>query len=159
MMKKLSWLAILGLAFVAGAPLSAQEPTALPTIAILEFDTMPAGTVLPPPQMGSTLADLLIDRLVASGRFRVKDGRWLETDHSWRSRDPESGGPPPGFELVRKSAESAGVEYLVTGSVTRFSTESRHRNVAAAAFVLPILGGYGRARTELAVDLMVRVVD
>ena len=40
-----------------------------PTLAIVDFETMPAGSVLPPPHMGSALAGLMLDRLVASGQY------------------------------------------------------------------------------------------
>ena len=84
---------------LAGALSAAAQPR--PTLAIVDFETTPAGSVLPPPHMGSALAGLMLDRLVASGQYRVLDGRWLKIDRatdgyttwrrSWSTRSrPES---------------------------------------------------------------------
>ena len=147
-------LTVLGVAaafHLSVAAASAAPPDERPTLAIVEFETTPAGTVLPPPQLGITLADLMLEKLVTSDRFRVVDGRWLQ---------PEAArGAASGFNRFRANAEAAGVDYLVQGSVTRFSTEGRRRGLAAAALALPLVGGYRRQKTELALAVTLRVVD
>ena len=45
------------------------------------------------------------------------------------------------------------------GSVTRVSTENRRRCLGAAALVVPLLGGYRRNKTELALAVTLRVVN
>jgi curli biogenesis system outer membrane secretion channel CsgG len=154
--RTLGLLAILGAAPAAAA---ADGPTIRPTLAIVDFETTPAGSVLPPPQLGSTLADLLMDQLVRSDKYRVLDGRWLATDDTWRRPGVPDAHRRSAFERLREAAEAHGVDYLVMGSVTRFSTENRQRTVGGAAFVLPLLAGIRRAKTELALDVMIRVVD
>lgn len=145
-------LTLLGLAATLNVVTASAAPLDdRPTIAIVEFDTTPAGTVLPPPQLGVTLADLMLDKLVASERFRVLDGRWLQsTSTQGRAGD---------FAALRAHAEAAGVDYLVLGSVTRFSTENRRRGVGGAALFKPLLGGYRRQKTELALAITLRIVD
>ena len=140
------------LAIVTSTAAAAQAQDDRPTLAIVEFQTTPAGTVLPPPQLGSTIVDLILDKLVASDRFRVLDGRWLPGGAT-------HGITAGGLEALRASAEAYGVDYLVLGSVTRFSTENRRRSLGAAALFRPILGGMRRHRTELALALAIRVVD
>lgn len=145
-------LTFLGLAATLNVVTAAAAPRDdRPTIAIVEFETTPAGTVVPPPQLGVTLADLMLDKLVASGRFRVLDGRWLQSMSPQRRASD--------FEALRANAEAAGVDYLVLGSVTRFSTENRRRGVGAAALFKPLLGGYRRQKTELVLAITLRIVD
>src|SRR5437773_4642986 len=74
-----------------------------PTVAIVGFEAAPGGWVLPPPQLGRTVADLLLDRLVSAGSFHVVDGQWLS-----RSR---------AVDEIRINARAAGVDYLVLGSI------------------------------------------
>src|SRR5918998_449227 len=112
----------------------AAPPEERPTIAFVEFETSPAGTVLPPPHLGVVLAEVMLDRLVASERFRLVDGRWLQ-ETGVRMGSSE-------FDTVRANAAAAGVDYVVLGSVTRFSTENRRRGMGAAALLAPLLGGY-----------------
>jgi curli biogenesis system outer membrane secretion channel CsgG len=134
---------------LAGALSATDDPPPRPTLAIVDFETTPAGSVLPPPHLGSALAGLMLDRLVASGKYRVLDGRWLRI-----------GREADGFinmESAREYAESAGVDYLV-GSMTQFSAES-HRRTYGGGVVLPLLAGVRRNRIELVVGITVRVVD
>jgi len=139
--------------------LSAAEPRQPPTIAIFDFDATPSGRVLPPPQLGATAAQLLLDRLVASGQYRVFDAHWLEPNgpnntpgDRWRSR-------------ARAQAAAAGADYVVLGTITRFSEEHRRRGLGGAALPLPLpmpfplLGGFNRDRRELVIDVVARVVD
>ena len=145
-------LTILGLA--AAHSVSTAAAATLddrPTLAIVEFEITPAGTVLPPSQLGVTLADLMLDKLVASDRFRVVDGRWLETT--------TGGGGRSAFDTFRANAAAAGVDYVVLGSVTRFSTEQRRRGLGAAALLVPLVGGYRRNKTELTLAVTLRIVD
>jgi curli biogenesis system outer membrane secretion channel CsgG len=141
----------MGLAFTTHS-LEAQAPHSLPpTLAIVEFEATPGGSILPPPHLGKTLADLLMDRLVASGAYRVVDARWLP---------PVAGGPMPhgSLEALRAQLQSAGVDYVVIGSMTRFSTEDRSRTYGGAV-IIPLLAAARRKRFELAVGITVRMVD
>lgn len=138
-------------AFVTAGPAIAQEPPAArPTVAIAEFDTGRTGWI-PPPQLGVTLAELLGDRLVESGQYRVLDGAWLAEPGGAERRIPAS--------LLRERAERAGVEYLVVGSVTRFSTEKRQSTLGGAGIVAPLLLGRRGSQTESVIGLTIRVID
>ena len=59
---------------------------------------------------------------------------------------------------AREYAASAGVDYLVLGSMTQFSAESRRRTYGGGV-VVPLLAGVRRNRIELVVGITVRVVD
>jgi hypothetical protein len=61
-------------ALLVAAPAGAQDdrPVSRPTIAVVAFDTTRTGW-MPPPGFGETVADLLTDRLVSGGAFRIID--------------------------------------------------------------------------------------
>ena len=82
---------------------AATDRQARPTLAIVDFETTPAGSVLAPPPLGAALAGLMLDRLVASGEFRVLDGRWLKIG---RAADGYLN-----VDGARVYAESTGVDY------------------------------------------------
>jgi hypothetical protein len=46
-------------------------------VAIVDFDATPGGWTLPPPQLGATVAQLLLDKLVGVAPFHIFDGRFL----------------------------------------------------------------------------------
>jgi len=128
---------------------SAQDK---PQLAIVAFDATPGGWTLPPPHVGATVAELMLDRLMASGTYQIVDGQWLEPAGQG-SRDRAA------MARLLSNAEESGVDYVLLGSVTRFSTEKRHRGLGGAAFRLPLFGGGRRDRQELVVSLMVRIVE
>jgi len=117
-----------------------------PTIAIAALDTDRTGWV-PPPNFGETVADLLANRVVDLGAFRVFD----------RALFPDRG--PTGrasFEAVRDAAAQAGIDYVVLGAVTRFGNEKK--NSRGGLLGIPFLGGGGKSTQESTVGLTLRVV-
>jgi curli biogenesis system outer membrane secretion channel CsgG len=135
---------------LTGALGATTDPEVRPTLAIVDFETTPAGSVLPPPHLGEALAGLMLDRLVASGEFRVLDGRWVKIG---RAADGHLN-----VDGAREYAESAGVDYLVLGSMTQFSAE-RRRRAYGGGLIVPLVAGVRRNRLELVVGITVRVVD
>ena len=154
-------IAVLGLAAftLAGPrPATAQEssgptaalaqPVVRPTISIVAFDTNRTGWV-PPPHFGETVADLLTNRLVDSGAFRVFDRSLLPfADQTGRRTS---------FDEIRELAQHAGVDYVVLGAVTTFSNEKSHKR--GGLLGIPFLGGMSKNKQESAIGLTIRVVD
>ena len=140
------WAAGITRARAAGGPVDA------PTLAIVDFEVAPGGWTLPPPQIGATVADLLLDQLVNAAPYRVLDGRWLEPEGARQNRGR-------GFDTLRHAAEESGVDYLVMGSLTRFSAETTRRSLGGGGFGAPLIAGYGRQTNQLVVSLSARVVD
>jgi curli biogenesis system outer membrane secretion channel CsgG len=136
--------------FVPGA--AAQSTESRPTLAIVDFEAAPGGWTIPPPRLGNTAAQLMLDRLVASARFHVLDGQWLERGNGF----PRT---PATLDRLRADAGAAGVDYLIFGSITRFSTENKQRTLGGAAVILPVLAGLRRQRNEMVIALTVRAVD
>ena len=131
---------------------AAQSNESRPTLAIVDFEAAPGGWTLPPPRLGNTAAQLMLDRLVASAQFHVLDGQWLQRGNGF----PRNGAT---LERLRADAGAAGVDYLVFGSITRFSTENKQRTLGGAGVILPVLGGLRRQKNEMVIALTVRVVD
>src|SRR2546425_11531864 len=72
-----SWVVgviVAGILGVASAANAADDPRDHPTLAIVDFDAMPSGWILPPPQLGTIVAELLLDKLVGVAPFRLLDG-------------------------------------------------------------------------------------
>ena len=151
-MRQALLISTLSAGIVLGGTAASAADDRRPTLAIVGFETTPGGWVLPPPQLGTTLGDLLLDKLVSNGSFHVVDGQWLRPAR----RSPRD---LAGLEELRANARAAGVDYLVLGSITRFSTENGQRTVGGGGFRLPILGGLRRHKTEMVVSIVARVVD
>lgn len=115
---------------------------------------MPAGSTSGETGIGAIAAELLVEQLLASGRFRVLDARQLEALQLERARaDSARGGArSPG---ARRPA--AGEIYLLQGSVTRLGGDES--TVGAGAGGGGLLGVVGIRRRETQVGLAARLVD
>src|SRR5205807_304417 len=152
----------------SGAQTVTAATDSRPTIAIVGFETIPGGWVLPPPQLGTTIAELFVDRLVTANPFHVLDGQWLSSSRRYpvpahvsnTVLRPVAQTPyANAMDQLRADAQAAGVDYLVLGAITRFSNESRQRSAGGGGFRVPILGGFRRNKTEMVVSVVVRVVS
>jgi curli biogenesis system outer membrane secretion channel CsgG len=141
-------LATIALLTATASMVEAQVPKR-PTISIVAFDTERTGW-MPPPGFGDTVADLLADRLVTHGGFRVMDREWLAGASQPGQRAP--------MEAIRDAAQQAGIEFLVVGAVTRFSHEESKSRGGLLAIPLAI-GGVGKNKKESTIDLTIRVID
>jgi curli biogenesis system outer membrane secretion channel CsgG len=142
----MTWVVLLGSA--------AAQPRDLPRLAIADFEVAPSGSTLPPPQLGTTMAQLMLHRLVDATQFHVYDPQFLRTASSAsRSREAE--------QALRADAREAGVDYLVLGSVTQFSMEQKQRGFGGGGLIhgLPIGALGGRQTSSLCLSIVVRVVD
>ena len=131
----------------AGAPHGPHEggeaPSVMPALPASDDATDRAGVAV---------ADLLTDRLLASGRFRVLDARQLE---ALRRRACDPAGKPPCTHATR--APRAGELYLIAGSITRMGRDER--SVGAGGLVHGVLGALGVRRDRTQVTLAARLVD
>ena len=142
--------------------IAAPEATVTPAVAVVAFDTDRTAW-LPPAELGATVADLIAHALVESGRYRVLDREWLEDSLDWPS-GPASAGRAQSRARVpmaawRDAAARSGVRYLVTGSVTRFTTEQTRRSFGGSALRVLTLGGYRRESTASVIGLAIRMID
>jgi len=149
MRTRVQCLVAVWIVLTSGIGAAAQDRAQL---AIVAFDATPGGWTVPPPRVGATIAELMLDRLMAAGAYQIVDGQWLE---------PEGQGSRDRAAMARllSNAEESGVDFVLLGSVTRFTSEKRHRGLGAAGFRLPLLGGGRRDRQEVVVSLAVRIVE
>jgi curli biogenesis system outer membrane secretion channel CsgG len=119
-------------AVITTTSVAAQEPVAAkPVLTVQDFATDRTGW-MPPPHFGATVAELLTDRLIGAGTFRVID---------------------------REHAGATPADFIVTGAVTRLSIEKRS-STGAGVLPIPIAGGLLRKNTTtMVIGLMVRVID
>jgi curli biogenesis system outer membrane secretion channel CsgG len=119
-------------------------------VVVADLDTDRTGWV-PSPRLGATLAELLTDRLVSSGHYRLLDRETVAALAGNRGAVP--------FAVLRDRAAAAGGDYLIVGAVTRFSTE-RQRKTGVGLLPVPIVGGLVRKnKVEFVIGLTLRVVD
>src|SRR3954452_15719429 len=129
----------------------AQDAQARPSVAIADVAISPGGWTLPPPQLSSTIVELMMNELESSHRFHLYDGQWLVPE-------PDAGGPV-NLERLRAAAAERHVDYLVLGRLTGFSTEQNKKGFGGAVPVPFILGGFSRDQTQLRVSIGFRIVD
>ena len=139
--------------FAIVTPAGAQTGGTEPTLAVLDFVVDRNGGLALPRSFGASAADLLVNQLVESGRFRVLDRLWLQ------GRGMPATDRDPLLESIRIAAIAEDVDYLVLGSINRYSTVDRNRTYGGAVFRIPLLGGVHRNRTESMIALTVRVID
>jgi curli biogenesis system outer membrane secretion channel CsgG len=130
-------------------PTAAQSSPHRPKVAVVAFEPTTAGWMVPPPQLGSTVAQLMMDRLVHAAQFHVFDGQWLVSVPGRRGATSAD---------MLANARDAGLDYLLEGSITRLSIEQRTRRGGLAGIV-PFVGFLRRDKHELAVSLVARLVD
>lgn len=115
---------------------------------------MPAGGSSSETGAGAIAAELLVEHLLASGRFRVLDARQLEALQLERAR-ADSGRRGARSRGARRPA--AGEIFLLQGSVTRLGSDES--TVGAGAGGGGLLGAIGIRRRESQVGLAARLVD
>lgn len=144
-------LVSLGRLAVLAPIVGAQEATARPTVAIADVEVAPGGWMLPPPQLGQVITQLLLDELVSSAQFHVVDGQWLVPESLLHTR--------LALDRFRDGAAANHVDYLVFGTVTAFSTEQHARRGGGFLPRPFIAGGLSRQQTLTTVGVTFRVVD
>jgi curli biogenesis system outer membrane secretion channel CsgG len=143
------WAGLIVTIGAAQAARAADDPQSRPLVTVIEFETGRTGWA-PPPELGATIADLVAVQLVESGLYRVLDREWLERPTDRGRKIPQ--------DYWRLRASDAGVEYVIAGSVTRFSNEERRQNYGGI-FGVPLIGGVGRRQQDAIIGLTIRVLD
>jgi len=135
------------------SPVLAQERASKPAIAIADIDVRPGGWTLPPPEMGSAIAELLLAEFVSSAQFRVYDGQWLVPEGE--------GGPRLSLDRLRASAIASKVDYVLLGTVTQFGTERSSRGGGAIVPTWKFLaaGALSKRKQITTVGITIKLVD
>ncbi len=143
-------LAALGVA--AAMSSSAQAQSKRPTVAVMDFDFGTVDNWWGQYDIGKGMADQVVDALVNDGSFRVIERKKLDTVLAEQDFAQSDRADPSAAKLA-KIGKVLGVKYIIAGSITKFSTESRGGAVRVKGIGL----GGKKAKSEVA--LTARVID
>jgi curli biogenesis system outer membrane secretion channel CsgG len=137
---------------VAGMVGSAEAQSKRPMIAVMDFDFGTIDNWWGQYDIGKGMADQVVDALVNDGSFRVIERKKLDTvlaeqDFSRSDRaDPSAG-------KLSKVGKVLGIRYIISGSITKFATESRGGGVRVKGI------GLGGKKAKSSVNLTARLID
>src|SRR4029453_5313387 len=146
----------LGLVVAAGllsaaSPSSAQGSKRI-AVAVMDFDFGTIDNWWGQYDLGKGMADQVVDALVNDGTFRVIERKKLDTVVAEQDFSRSDRADPSAAKLS-KVGKVLGVRYILSGSITKFSTESRGGAVAVHGI------GLGGKKAKSEVNLTVRMID
>lgn len=150
-MKRRSALVALATAFTLtlSGPVFAQSR---PQIAVLDFEFGTVDNWWGQHDIGKGIADQLVDALVNDGTFRVIERKKLEAILNEQDF-AASGRADPSAQTMAKIGKVLGVKYMLVGSITKFSNESRGGGLRVKGI------GLGGTKTKSEVQITGRVID
>jgi curli biogenesis system outer membrane secretion channel CsgG len=153
-MNRRSALVALATAFTLAlsGPVFAQAKSSRPQIAVLDFDFGTVDNWWGQYDIGKGIADQLVDALVEDGSFRVIERKKLATILGEQDF-AASGRADPSAQTMAKIGKVLGVKYILVGSITKFSTESRGSGVRVKGI------GLGGKKTKSEVRITGRIID
>ncbi len=107
--------------------------------------------------LGRGVADLLVERLLETGQFRVMERKALDAVVAEQGL-ANSGSADTSARHVAQQAKLLGARYLVTGSITKFGREKKTMGGGLGRFTKAI-GGAGVSSNSYTVGLTARIVD
>ena len=131
---------------------SAQAQAKRPTVAVMDFEYGTIDNWWGQYDIGKGMADQVVDALVNDGTFRVIERKKLDTVLAEQDFAQSDRADPSAAKLA-KIGKVLGVKYIIAGSITKFSTESRGGAVRVKGIGL----GGKKAKSEVA--LTARVID
>lgn len=149
--KLLASLGALGLVLAASAPATAQAAKR-PQIAIMDFDYGTVQNWWGQYDIGKGMADQVVDALVNDGSFRVIERKKLDTVLAEQDFARSDRADPSAAKMA-KVGKVLGVKYIMSGSITKFATESRGGAVRVKGI------GLGGKKTKSEINLTARIID
>jgi curli biogenesis system outer membrane secretion channel CsgG len=145
----LGLLAVAGLGVAGGA--SAQGASR-PSVAVMDFEYGAIDNWWGQYDIGKGMADQVVDALVNDGTFRVIERKKL--DAVLAEQDfAQSNRADPSAATLAKIGKIKGVKYIISGSITKFATESRGGGVRVKGI------GLGGKKAKSEINLTARVID
>jgi curli biogenesis system outer membrane secretion channel CsgG len=144
---------IAGLATVlafAGLAADAQAQSKRPLVAVMDFDYGTVDNWWGQYDIGKGMADQVVDALLEDGSFRVIERKKLDTVMAEQDFTNSDRADP---KTTIKLGKLLGVRYIITGSITKFSTEKRGGGVRVKGI------GLGGAKAKSEVALTLRMID
>ncbi|MBK5256690.1 MAG: hypothetical protein JJE39_11710 [Vicinamibacteria bacterium] len=135
----------------AAGPVFAQK-NSRPQIAVLDFEYGTVDNWWGQYDIGKGIADQLVDALVEDGSFRVIERKKLATILGEQDF-AASGRADPSAQTMAKIGKVLGVKYILVGTITKFSTESRGGGLRVKGI------GLGGKKTKSEVRITGRIID
>lgn len=135
------------------------------TIAILNFDysTVQSGVAAifgANQDIGKGVADLLVEKLVKSGQYRVIERKAIDKIMAEQNFSNSDRADP---NTAAKIGRLIGADAIVVGSITQFGRDDRKTNVGGGVFGGQLnkygLGGVGASKAKAVVGLSARLVS
>jgi curli biogenesis system outer membrane secretion channel CsgG len=153
------------LPFDFAAPLSDEQRGELNSISELAAAMRGAPGAAPDRQnqsainLGKATADLIVERLLGTGQFRLLERKAIE--QIMAEQNLVAGGRAQAGQAVAQQAKLLGARYMVTGSITKFGQEKKSKGGALGGLVNrgPLGGGLGMSQTRYTVGITARVVE
>ena len=136
----------------SGAAQAQSKKADRPKVAVMDFDYGTLNNWWGQYDIGKGMADQVVDALVNDGNFRVIERKKLDTvlaEQDFAASDRAD----PSAAKMAKIGKVLGIRYIITGSITKFSTEKKNVGGTLKGFGL----GVGKAKSE--VNLTARLVD
>jgi curli biogenesis system outer membrane secretion channel CsgG len=149
--------------FAASASLATAQQKK--SIAILNFDysTVQSGVAAifgTNQDIGKGVADLLVEKLVKSGQFRVIERKAIDKILSEQNFSNSDRADP---NTAAKIGRLMGADAMVMGSITQFGRDDKKTNVGGSVFGSQMskygLGGVGASKAKAVVGLSARMVS
>src|SRR5262245_49404889 len=141
----------LALAVVVPAGQAAAQATR-PAVAVMDFEYGSIDNWWGQYDIGKGMSDQVVDALVNDGTFRVIERKKLDTVLAEQDF-AQSNRADPSAATLAKIGKIKGVKYIISGSITKFSTESRGGAVRIKGI------GLGGKKAKSEVNLTARVID
>jgi curli biogenesis system outer membrane secretion channel CsgG len=157
------YIALLSACLAAGSAFGQQAPTDRRRVAVMDFDY---ATVMNSVQavfgtnqdIGKGIAVMLVNQLINDGSYRIYERQQLdkilqEQNFSNSNRADAS--------TAAKIGKVAGVDLIVTGSITQFGRDDKNIGAGGAGGHLGGygLGGFGVKKAKAVVEVTARIVD
>jgi len=140
-------------ALAAGGPAEAQSKASRPLVAVMDFDY---GTLHDywwgEYDIGKGMADQVVDEILEDGSFRVVERKKLDTVLAEQDFAQSDRADPSAAKLA-KIGKVLGVRYIIAGSITKFSTESKGGGLRVKGI------GLGGKKSKSEVALTARMID
>ena len=147
------WVLGLGLALAVVVPAGqAAAQATRPAVAVMDFEYGSIDNWWGQYDIGKGMSDQVVDALVNDGSFRVIERKQLDTVLAEQDF-AQSNRADPSAATLAKIGKIKGVKYIISGSITKFATESRGGAVRIKGI------GLGGKKAKSEVNLTARVID
>jgi curli biogenesis system outer membrane secretion channel CsgG len=143
-------VAVLALCLASGG--AAAQGAKRISVAVMDFDYGTIDNWWGQYDIGKGMADQVVDALVNDGSFRVIERKKLDTVLAEQDFSRSDRADPSAAKLS-KVGKVLGVKFIITGSITKFATESRGGGVRVKGI------GLGGKKAKSEVNLTARLVD